>query len=91
MNHVLETNPAERDYFQRCGTSERAAYRRAVQACTGGLPVWGQRLRGGVPATFDVAAAVALYRTGELSLKAVGDRFGVTAQAIRHHVVKTQA
>ena len=91
MNHLLETNPAERDYFQRCGTSERAAYRRAVQACTGALPEWGQRLRGGVPATFDVAAAVALYRAGGLSLRAVGERFGVTAQAIRHHVTKAGA
>lgn len=88
MNHVLDSNAAERGYFQRCGSSERAAYRRAAQACTGALPAWAQRQRGGVPATFDVAAAVAMYRAGGLSFKAVGERFGVTAQAVRRHVTK---
>ena len=89
--HQLDSNAAESGYFQRCGSSERAAYRRAVQACTGTLPVWATRRRGGVSATFDVPAAVALYQAGGLSLKAVGERFGVTAKAIHRHVVKAAA
>ena len=89
MNHILEENLIERARWNTLtATTARASWRRAVEATTGGLPTWAARQRGGVPTTFDVAAAVALYRAGGLSLRAVGERFGVTAQAVRSHVLK---
>ncbi|TAM34135.1 MAG: hypothetical protein EPN61_17550 [Burkholderiaceae bacterium] len=93
MEHPLETNETERDYFLRASisSSERGAYRRALEATTGSLPSWAQRHPGGCPQTFDAAAAVALYRAGGLSLEYVGKRYGVSAQAIRYHVRKAAA
>ncbi|MDO3506047.1 hypothetical protein [Ralstonia pseudosolanacearum] len=53
FGHPLEHNQAERDYFTNsvvhCGTSAAAAYRRAVEALTGGLPTWAQRKPAGRP------------------------------------------
>ncbi|MCF1444586.1 hypothetical protein ACI2VK_24135 [Ralstonia nicotianae] len=50
-NHPLEHNAAERTYFTdqlpRTSTMAAAAYRRAVEALTGGLPTWAQRAKPG--------------------------------------------
>jgi hypothetical protein len=49
--HPLEANEAEQQYFQKVSRSKTratpAAYRRAVEACTGSLPTWAMRGRPG--------------------------------------------
>jgi hypothetical protein len=49
--HPLESNAAEQQYFEKTlqGTARTApaAYRRAVEACTGSLPTWAKRSKPG--------------------------------------------
>ncbi len=40
MQHVLESNAAEQEYFGQLNKSGKAAYRRAVTTLTGSLPTW---------------------------------------------------
>ena len=47
--HPLETNEVERHWFQSAPNSYTTAYRRAVEALTGGLPTWALRQIGGRP------------------------------------------
>ena len=89
MTHQLEDNLTERARFNVITDDKaRAAWRRAVEALTNSLPTWAERKPQGQRPTFDVAAALAMYRAGGVTLKQVADRFGVTAQAIGHHVRK---
>lgn len=89
MTHPLENNIIERARFNATtSTGERAAWRRGVEAVSGGLPTWAARRRSGLRPTFDAAAAVTSYRAGGITLKALAARYGVTAQAIGHHVRK---
>lgn len=91
MTHPLELNAAERERFLRMTDKARAVWRRAIEACTNGLPSWAERGQQGLRPTFDVHVAVAMYRAGGVTLKQVADRFGVTPQAIGHHVRKARA
>ena len=92
MTNPLENNDAERARFLALsGTSERAAWRRAVEATTGNLPTWAERKRNGLRPSFDAAAAVARYRAGGVTLKEVAAQYGVTPQAIGHHARKARA
>ncbi len=48
--HPLEGNADERDYaagLRRTSPTALAAYRRAVEACTGSLPTWAMRCKPG--------------------------------------------
>lgn len=45
MSHVLESDAAEREYFERQSKNGSAAWRRAVRALTGGLPTWARSAR----------------------------------------------
>jgi hypothetical protein len=48
MDHILEQDAAERSYFTTCtSTNAQAAWRRAVERCTGGLPTWAKRRPAG--------------------------------------------
>lgn len=53
--HMLETSQNEREYWAMLAAKNsglaRAAYRRAVEVCTGGLPTWAQRKLPGRPRT----------------------------------------
>lgn len=90
--HPLETNTAERARFERMyDKAARAAWRRAIEVATAGLPTWAQRRAPGPSAGFDVTAAVAFYRAGGVTLKQVADRFGVSAHVIGHHVRRAAA
>ena len=90
MTHILEENLIERARWNALtATTARAAWRRAVEATTGALPSWAQRRRKGLRPSFDAAAAVARYRSGGVTLKQVAQEYGVTPQAIGHHVRKT--
>ncbi|MHA6908579.1 hypothetical protein ACQUJS_09130 [Ralstonia pseudosolanacearum] len=40
MQHILEVNATEQEYFGRLNKNGKAAYRRAVTTLTGGLPTW---------------------------------------------------
>lgn len=92
MTHPLESNLVERARFHTItSTSERSAWRRAVEALTGSLPSWAQRKPKGQKPTFDVGAAVAMYLAGGVTLRQVGKRFGVVPEAIGHHVRKARA
>jgi hypothetical protein len=92
MTHPLESNIVERARFHATtSTSERSAWRRTVEALTGSLPSWAERKPKGQKPTFDVAAAVAMYRNGGITLRQVGERFGVVPEAIGHHVRKARA
>ncbi|CAN7509217.1 hypothetical protein LJR290_003447 [Variovorax sp. LjRoot290] len=92
MPHPLESNIVERARFNAItSTSERSAWRRAVEALTGSLPSWAERKPKGQKPSFDVAAAVAMYRAGGVTLREVGERYGVVPEAIGHHVRKAKA
>jgi hypothetical protein len=89
MTHPLENNLLERARFNATtSTSERAAWRRAVELLSGSLPTWAERKRNGLRPSFPAAEAVALYRAGGVTLKQVARHYGVTPQAIGHHVRK---
>ena len=89
MTHPLENNLLERARFNATtSTSERAAWRRAVELLSGGLPTWAERKRKGLRASFDVAEAVARYRAGDITMKQIAQQYGVTPQAVGHHVRK---
>ncbi|WP_143322737.1 hypothetical protein [Candidimonas nitroreducens] len=49
--HPIEDNTREQDYFSLLkldtNGTPAAAYRRAVQACTGFLPTWAERAKPG--------------------------------------------
>lgn len=92
MTHPLESNLVERARFHTItSTSERSAWRRAVEALTGSLPSWAQRKPKGQKPSFDVAEAIALYRAGGVTLRQLGERYGVVPEAIGHHVRKAKA
>jgi hypothetical protein len=92
MTHPLESNLMERARFNTItNSSERSAWRRAVEALTGSLPSWAQRKRKGQKPTFNVAEAVAMYQAGGVTLRQVGERYGVVPEAIGHHVRKAAA
>ncbi|MDR6206967.1 hypothetical protein [Paraburkholderia graminis] len=40
--HMLETNAAEREYFERQNKNGKAAWRRIVRVTTGDLPSWAR-------------------------------------------------
>lgn len=42
MIHVLESNEAEREYFERANKHGKAVWRRIVRVTTGGLPAWAE-------------------------------------------------
>ncbi|WP_155651363.1 hypothetical protein [Burkholderia stagnalis] len=42
MAHALESNEAERDYFERANKHGKAVWRRIVRVTTGGLPSWAE-------------------------------------------------
>jgi|GEM_PF-6799279 len=46
--HMLETNAAERDYFERANKHGKAVWRRIVRVTTGSLPTWAEVLTGRV-------------------------------------------
>jgi hypothetical protein len=56
--HPLEHNAAEAAYLARQSSNGAAAYRRAVEACTGHLPTWAKRSRAGRKKRFDEDAAL---------------------------------
>lgn len=92
VQHVLEENLTERARWNvLTDKTARAAWRRAVELTTGGLPSWAQRKLKGIRPTFDVAGAVALYNAGGVTLREVADRYGVVPQAIGYHVRKAAA
>ena len=89
MTHPLESNLIERARFNAyVSSNERAAWRRAIELLSGSLPSWAERKRSGLRPSFPAAEAVALYRAGGLTLKQVAQQYGVTPQAIGHHVRK---
>ena len=92
MTHPFELNLLQRARFNTItSTSERSAWRRAVEALTGSLPTWAERKPKGQKPTFDVVAAVAMYNAGGVTLKEVGERFGIGAHGIGYHVLKAKA
>lgn len=46
INHPLELRSEEAAYFTKQCPNGAAAYRRAVEACTGSLPTWAARRPG---------------------------------------------
>jgi hypothetical protein len=58
-SHPLEHNDTERGYFldtlERSGPGALAAYRRAVEILTGGLPTWARRAKAGRKAKASMA------------------------------------
>lgn len=87
--HILENNNAERERFERThDKTARAAWRRAMETATDGLPSWAARKPSRNPVTFDAAAAVALYRAGGTSLRKVADLYGVAPMTLHYHVKK---
>ncbi|TAN11894.1 MAG: hypothetical protein EPN34_06125 [Burkholderiaceae bacterium] len=87
--HSLESNTAERDRFLALRNGNgRAAWRRAIEALTGGLPTWAKRKPWANTIKFDAAAAVALYRAGGTSLRKVSELYGVAPMTLHYHLKK---
>lgn len=92
--HPLDNNTSEREYFSRllaAGTGLGAgAYRRAVRACTGGLPAWAAPKSSGRKPAAEVSAARAARLDWELGklLRATERTWGVLSRDQRREYVE---